>query len=146
MKAVIQRVKSAVLEVDGSVVSSIGHGMVVYWGVEKGDVQDSSAYLARKIANMRIFSDENGKMNLSVKDVGGEILLVSQFTLMADTSRGNRPGFELAERPDIAKQMYLDAGKLLENEGVPVRYGVFGADMTITQVNDGPVTILTEKK
>ncbi|HIT77777.1 MAG TPA: D-tyrosyl-tRNA(Tyr) deacylase [Candidatus Limihabitans stercoravium] len=146
MKAVIQRVKSAVLEVDGSVVSSIGHGMVVYWGVEKGDVQDSSAYLARKIANMRIFSDENGKMNLSVKDVGGEILLVSQFTLMADTSRGNRPGFELAERPDIAKQMYLDAGKLLENEGVPVRYGVFGADMTITQVNDGPVTILMEKK
>lgn len=146
MKAVIQRVKSAVLEVDGSVVSSIGHGMVVYWGVEKGDVQDSSAYLARKIANMRIFSDENDKMNLSVKDVGGEILLVSQFTLMADTSRGNRPGFELAERPDIAKQMYLDAGKLLENEGVPVRYGVFGADMTITQVNDGPVTILMEKK
>ena len=146
MKAVIQRVKSAVLEVDGSVVSSIGHGMVVYWGVEKGDVQDSSAYLARKIANMRIFSDENGKMNLSIKDVGGEILLVSQFTLMADTSRGNRPGFELAERPDIAKQMYLDAGKLLENEGVPVRYGVFGADMTITQVNDGPVTILMEKK
>lgn len=146
MKAVIQRVKSAVLEVDGSVVSSIGHGMVVYWGVEKGDVQDSTAYLARKIANMRIFSDENGKMNLSVKDVGGEILLVSQFTLMADTSRGNRPGFELAERPDIAKQMYLDAGKLLENEGVPVRYGVFGADMTITQVNDGPVTILMEKK
>ena len=146
MKAVIQRVKSAVLEVDGSVVSSIGHGMVVYWGVEKGDVQDSSAYLARKIANMRIFSDENGKMNLSVKDVGWEILLVSQFTLMADTSRGNRPGFELAERPDIAKQMYLDAGKLLENEGVPVRYGVFGADMTITQVNDGPVTILMEKK
>lgn len=146
MKAVIQRVKSAVLEVDGSVVSSIGHGMVVYWGVEKGDVQDSSAYLARKIANMRIFSDENGKMNLSVKDVGGEILLVSQFTLMADTSRGNRPGFELAERPEIAKQMYLDAGKLLENEGVPVRYGVFGADMTITQVNDGPVTILMEKK
>lgn len=146
MKAVIQRVKSAVLEVDGSVVSSIGHGMVVYWGVEKGDVQDNSAYLARKIANMRIFSDENGKMNLSVKDVGGEILIVSQFTLMADTSRGNRPGFELAERPDIAKQMYLDAGKLLENEGVPVRYGVFGADMTITQVNDGPVTILMEKK
>lgn len=146
MKAVIQRVKSAVLEVDGSVVSSIGHGMVVYWGVEKGDVQDSSAYLARKIANMRIFSDENGKMNLSIKDVGGEILLVSQFTLMADTSRGNRPGFELAERPEIAKQMYLDAGKLLENEGVPVRYGVFGADMTITQVNDGPVTILMEKK
>lgn len=146
MKAVIQRVKSAVLEVDGSVVSSIGHGMVVYWGVEKGDVQDSSAYLARKIANIRIFSDENGKMNLSVKDVGGEILLVSQFTLMADTSRGNRPGFELAERPEIAKQMYLDAGKLLENEGVPVRYGVFGADMTITQVNDGPVTILMEKK
>ncbi len=146
MKAVIQRVKSAVLEVDGSVVSSIGHGMVVYWGVEKGDVQDSSVYLARKIANMRIFSDENGKMNLSVKDVGGEILLVSQFTLMADTSRGNRPGFELAERPDIAKQMYLDAGKLLENEGVPVRSGVVGADMTITQVNDGPVTILMEKK
>lgn len=146
MKAVIQRVKSAVLEVDGSVVSSIGHGMVVYWGVEKGDVQDSSAYLARKIANMRIFSDENGKINLSVKDVGGEILLVSQFTLMADTSRGNRPGFELAERPEIAKQMYLDAGKLLENEGVTVRYGVFGADMTITQVNDGPVTILMEKK
>lgn len=146
MKAVIQRVKSAVLEVDGSVVSSIGHGLVVYWGVEKGDVKDSSVYLTRKIANMRIFSDDNGKMNLSVKDCGGEVLFVSQFTLMADTSRGNRPGFEFAERPDIAKQMYLDAGKLLENEGVTVRYGVFGADMTITQVNDGPVTILMEKK
>ncbi len=146
MKAVVQRVKSAVLEAEGRIVSQIGKGLVVYWGVEKEDTEDSSVYLARKIANMRIFSDEQGKMNLSVKDCGGEILLVSQFTLMADTSRGNRPGFELAERPDRAKEMYLHAGKLIEQQGVTVKYGVFGADMTITQVNDGPVTIEMEKK
>ena len=146
MKAVVQRVKSAVLEAEGRIVSQIGKGLVVYWGVEKEDTEDSSVYLARKIANMRIFSDEQGKMNLSVKDCGGEILLVSQFTLMADTSRGNRPGFELAERPDRAKEMYLHAGKLTEQQGVTVKYGVFGADMTITQVNDGPVTIEMEKK
>ena len=122
MKAVVQRVKSAVLEAEGRIVSQIGKGLVVYWGVEKEDTEDSSVYLARKIANMRIFSDEQGKMNLSVKDCGGEILLVSQFTLMADTSRGNRPGFELAERPDRAKEMYLHAGKLIEQQGVTVKY------------------------
>lgn len=146
MKAVVQRVKAPFWKPEGRIVSQIGKGLVVYWGVEKEDTEDSSVYLARKIANMRIFSDEQGKMNLSVKDCGGEILLVSQFTLMADTSRGNRPGFELAERPDRAKEMYLHAGKLIEQQGVTVKYGVFGADMTITQVNDGPVTIEMEKK
>ncbi len=146
MKAVIQRVKSANLWVDGSCVSQIDKGLVVYLGVEVGDGQANADYLAKKIANLRIFEDDNGKMNLSVLDVGGQILLVSQFTLLADTTHGNRPSFVAAENPQLANQTYLNFQKLLAQYGVDVKMGVFGADMTINQCNDGPVTIVMEKK
>ena len=146
MKAVVQRVKSTSLSVDGELISEIGVGLAVYLGVEKDDIESSADYLAKKIANMRIFEDENGKMNLSVIDVKGEILLISQFTLCADTSRGNRPGFEFAEKPDIAKDAYLKFADKLRAYGVTVKLGVFGADMQINQHNDGPVTIIIEKK
>ena len=146
MKAVVQRVKKTTLSVDGELISEIDKGLAVYLGVEKGDEQSFSEYLAKKIANMRIFEDENGKMNLSVIDVGGEILLISQFTLCADTTRGNRPGFDSAEKPDIAKKTYEEFGKMLSSYGVSVKYGVFGADMQISQHNDGPVTIIMEKR
>ena len=146
MKAVIQRVKSANLWVDGSQISAINKGLVVYLGVEVGDVPESAQYLAKKIANLRVFEDANGKMNYSVLDIGGQILLVSQFTLLADTSHGNRPSFIQAEQPTIAKQTYLDFATLLRQYGVEVQMGVFAADMTINQCNDGPVTIVMEKK
>ena len=109
-------------------------------------MQANADYLAKKIANLRIFEDDNGKMNYSVLDVGGQILLVSQFTLLADISHGNRPSFVMAETPAVANDAYINFATLLKNHGVPVQMGVFGADMTINQCNDGPVTIVTEKK
>ena len=147
MKAVVQRVSKTVLKVDGELISEIGKGLVVYLGVQAGDVKESADYLAKKIAGMRIFEDENGKMNLSVKDVGGEILVVSQFTLLADTSHGNRPGFTDAEKPDIANSMYEYFVSLIANTyGITAKKGVFGADMKIEQHNDGPVTIIMDKR
>lgn len=146
MKAVVQRVKKTTLSVNGELISEIQHGLVVYFGVMKGDVRASADYLAKKIANMRIFEDENGKMNLSVKDVDGEILSVSQFTLLADTSHGNRPSFIEAESPAIANDTYEYFCQRLALEGVKsVKKGVFGEDMKIEQYNDGPVTIVMEK-
>ena len=146
MKVVIQRVKSANLWVDGKQISAIEKGLVVYLGIEKGDLNASGAYLARKIAKMRIFEDENGKMNYSVLDVGGQVLLVSQFTLLAETEHGHRPSFTEAEDPQLAKLLYLNFAEFLKAYEVPVQMGVFGADMTINQCNDGPVTIVMEKK
>ncbi len=147
MKAVIQRVTKTTLKVDGELISEIGKGLVVYFGVQVDDVKESADYLAKKIAGMRIFEDENGKMNLSVKDVDGEILVVSQFTLLADTSHGNRPGFTEAERPEKANEMYEYFVSLLQNNyDIKTKKGVFGADMKIEQHNDGPVTILMEKR
>ena len=144
MKAVVQRVKNTTLKVNGTLVSEIPFGLTVFLGVKCGDTEKQAAYLAKKIAALRIFEDENGKMNLSVKDVGGEVLLVSQFTLYGDVSHGNRPSFTLAERPERAEQLYKYAAKELRLQGVPVKTGVFGADMKIEQYNDGPVTILLE--
>ncbi len=146
MKAVVQRTKQVVLSVDGQEISRISGGLAVYFGVAVGDTLAMAEALAKKIVNMRIFEDENGKMNLSVKDVGGEILCISQFTLLADTSHGNRPGFTEAERPETAKPMYDHFCTLLASYGVPVKKGVFGADMKINQLNDGPVTIILESK
>ena len=146
MKAVIQRVKSANLWVDGKQISAIEKGLVVYLGVEKGDLMANGVYLARKIAKMRIFEDDNGKMNYSVLDVGGQVLLVSQFTLLAETEHGHRPSFTQAEEPQLAKIAYLNFAEFLKTYGVPVQMGVFGADMTINQCNDGPVTIVMEKR
>lgn len=144
MKAVVQRTKKTVLSVDGKLISEIPFGLVAYLGVKVGDTEKEGAYLAKKIAALRIFEDENGKMNLSVKDVGGEVLLVSQFTLYGDASHGNRPSFTLAERPEKAEPLYEYVVEELKKQGVTVKKGIFGADMKIEQYNDGPVTILLE--
>lgn len=142
MKLVIQRVKGAALSVEGSPVSEIGAGLCIYVGVEKGDREQCADYLARKVAHMRIFSDENGKMNYSALDKGLEALCISQFTLSADCSRGHRPDFTAAEAPTPAEALYKYFGAKLSECGIQVKYGVFGADMTINQINDGPVTII----
>lgn len=144
MKALIQRVSAAKLEAEGRLVSEIGKGLVVYFGVGKGDTEKQAAYFAKKIPALRIFEDGNGKTNLSVADVGGEILFVSQFTLYANASHGNRPDFLQAEEPARAEALYrFTAEKLAET--VPVKRGVFGAVMKITQVNEGPFTLMLEK-
>lgn len=142
MKAIIQRVNAAKLSVDGKTVSEIGKGLVVYFCVEKGDGEELCPVFSNKLAKLRIFEDEKGKMNLSVTDVGGEILFVSQFTLAADLSAGNRPSFFNAEEPSRANAMYQHTAKLLNELGVVTKTGVFGADMTIDQQNCGPVTII----
>lgn len=146
MRAVIQRVLSAELKVDGNLISKIDKGMVVFLGVGVGDNQENVEKIGKKIAKLRIFEDENGKMNLSIKDIGGEILLVSQFTLYGDCSHGNRPSFIMAERPEKANELYLRMKELLLSENIPVQTGVFGADMKINALNDGPVTILMDSK
>ena len=146
MRAVVQRVKNTCLKVDGELISEIPFGLTVFLGVKVGDTKAEADYIVKKIAGLRIFEDENGKMNRSVLDVGGEVLLVSQFTLYGDASHGNRPSFTLAERPEPANELYEYTVEALRAYGVPVKTGVFGADMQITQVNDGPVTILLEKE
>lgn len=146
MRAVVQRVKETKLSVAGELISEIPFGLVVFLGIKTGDSEKQADYLAKKIAGLRIFEDDAEKMNLSVKDVGGEVLLVSQFTLYGDASHGNRPSFTLAERPERAEPLYEYAVKALQNQGVTVKKGVFGADMKIQQLNDGPVTILLEKE
>lgn len=145
MKAVIQRVYNASLSVDGKLISQIGKGLVVYFCVEHGDDESLCLVFANKLAKLRIFEDYNGKMNLSVTDVKGEVLFVSQFTLTADLSRGSRPSFVTAEQPARANELYLQTAKALQNLGVPTQLGVFGADMTIEQSNQGPVTIIFER-
>ena len=142
MKAVIQRVTEAELKVDGELISKIGKGYVIFLGIGKGDSEEQAHYLIKKIPPLRIFEDENGKINKSIKDVQGEILLVSQFTLYANASHGNRPDFLQAETPDKANELYLYVAEGLKAAGVTVKTGVFGADMKIKQVNDGPFTIL----
>ena len=144
MRAIVQRVKQTSLQVDGNLVSEIPFGLTVFLGVQCGDTEKQAEQIAKKIANLRIFEDENGKMNLSVLQVGGEVLLVSQFTLYGDCSHGNRPSFTLAECPERAEPLYEYAVKCVESYGVTVKKGVFGADMQIKQHNDGPVTILLE--
>lgn len=145
MRAVIQRVKNACLKVDGVVISEIGKGYVVFFGVKQGDDENKADYIVRKISAMRLFEDENGKMNLSLSDVGGEVLFVSQFTLFAECRHGNRPGFSQAEKPEKANALYEYAAEKL-SALVPVKKGVFGADMKITQENDGPVTIILDSE
>lgn len=142
MKAVIQRVNGANLQVNGQLVSQIDKGLVVYFCVEKGDEESLCAQFARKLSKLRIFEDEKGKMNLSVLDVGGQVLFVSQFTLAADLSQGNRPGFSNAEEPVRADALYQKTAELLRELNVPTQTGIFGADMTINQQNAGPVTII----
>jgi D-tyrosyl-tRNA(Tyr) deacylase len=144
MKAVIQRVKETSLTVDGKLISHIPFGLTVFLGVKVGDCEEQAEKIAAKIAKLRIFEDAEGKMNLSVKDVKGEILLVSQFTLYGDASHGNRPSFTQAERPERANALYELCAQKLRDDGITVKCGVFGADMKIQQYNDGPVTIIYE--
>ena len=146
MRAVVQRVKSTKLSVDEELISEIPFGLTVFLGVKVGDTEEQADFLMKKIAGLRIFEDEQGKMNLSVKDVGGEVLLVSQFTLYGDAKKGFRPSFSDAERPERAEALYEYAVEQLQAQGVVVKKGVFGADMKIEQLNDGPVTILLEKE
>lgn len=142
MKAVVQRVKQTSLRVSGELISEIPFGLIVYFGVKKGDTLEQAEYLANKIAKLRVFEDENGKMNKSVIDVGGEIMSVSQFTLYGDVSHGNRPSFTEAEIPAVAEPIYDYFCEKLKSNGVAVKKGVFGADMKISQLSDGPVTII----
>lgn len=144
MRAVIQRVKRTALRVNGSLISQIDGGLAVYLGVSPDDTEKNAAAMAKKIVNLRIFEDGQGKMNLSVQDVGGEILLISQFTLYGDCSHGNRPSFIGAARPEQAEPLYRYTAACLRGYNVSVKTGVFGADMKIEQYNDGPVTILYE--
>ncbi|MBR5900661.1 MAG: D-tyrosyl-tRNA(Tyr) deacylase [Clostridia bacterium] len=145
MKALVQRVLDANLKVDGELISEIGKGYVIFLGVGKGDTEAQADFLIKKICALRIMEDENGKVNLSIKDTGGEILLVSQFTLYADTSGGNRPSFINAELPDEANRLYEYVLSGLRAQGITVKKGVFGGDMKINQTNDGPFTIMLEK-
>ena len=145
MRAVIQRVLDANLKVDGELISEIKNGYVIFLGVKKGDTIEDADYFIKKIPPMRICEDENGKINKSIIDVGGEILLVSQFTLYADTSHGNRPSFINAEGPDKANELYEYVADGLRKQGLTVKMGVFGADMKIEQTNDGPFTIVLDK-
>lgn len=145
MKAVIQRVLDASLSVDGKLVSKIGKGYVVFLGVKKGDGKAEADYFIKKLPTLRICEDENGKINKSIVDTNGEILLVSQFTLLANTSHGNRPEFLDAEVPQLANELYEYVIEGLIKQGLSVKKGVFGADMKINQTNDGPFTIILEK-
>ena len=144
MRAIVQRVKETSLSVDNKLVSQIPFGLTVFLGVQVGDTQKQADYIAKKIAGLRIFEDEMGKMNLSAGQVGGEVLMVSQFTLYGDCSHGNRPSFTMAEKPELAEPLYEYTVEKLKEYGIVVKKGVFGADMQIKQHNDGPVTILLE--
>ena len=145
MKVLVQKVLSASVEVAGQKVAAINSGYLLFVGVEKDDTTAAADYLAKKVANLRIFTDENDKMNLSVQDVGGAVLAVSQFTLAADVSRGNRPGFETAARPQEAEPLYEYFVTQLRSYGLEVQTGIFQADMKVALINDGPCTFLLQK-
>lgn len=144
MKALVQRVSEGSVRVEGKTISSIGKGFLVLLGVMKGDGRAEMDYIVRKVANLRVFYDNDGKMNLSLKDISGEALVVSQFTLSADTRKGNRPSFTDAESPELAEVMYEEFMGNLRAEGINVQGGVFGAHMEVALINDGPVTILLD--
>lgn len=146
MRAVIQRAKHASVRVDNKTVGAITHGLVVFIGVEEEDTTEDITYLVRKISNLRIFEDDEEKMNLSVKDSDGDVLSISQFTLHADTKKGNRPSFIAAAKPDFANKLYNEFNTLLSEEGIRVETGTFGKHMEIDFINDGPVTILIDTK
>lgn len=147
MRAVIQRVTEASVTVDGNITGAIQTGLLVLAGIEDADTDEDVQWLSSKIVNLRIFNDENGVMNVSVKDNGGDILLVSQFTLHAATKKGNRPSYIKASKPDVAIPMYEKMiTQLSADLGKPVATGIFGADMKVRLLNDGPVTIIIDTK
>ena len=145
MRLVIQKVKNAKVDIDGKTVSSIGKGLLVLLGVTHEDTKETVDYLVKKLCKLRVFEDENGKMNLSIKDVEGKLLIVSQFTLYADCSRGNRPSFVDAAKPDFANELYEYFCEKCKGEQIEVQKGIFGADMKVSLLNDGPVTIILEQ-
>lgn len=144
MRCVIQRVSQAKVEIAGKVAGEIGPGLMILVCAMRGDGASNAEQLARKTVGLRIFADDAGKMNRSIKDTGGSALVVSQFTLSADTSRGNRPGFSMAASPDLGRELYEAFCDELRNHGITVATGEFGADMAVTLTNDGPVTISLE--
>ena len=146
MRIVIQRVNHASVTVEGETVGAIGKGLMVLVGAQEGDTAEDVTFLAGKFAGMRIFEDEQEKMNLSVKDVGGSVLLVSQFTLLADARKGRRPSFVKAARPDEANRLYRYFNEKIRGKGIKVEEGIFQAEMLVRINNDGPVTILLDSK
>lgn len=146
MRAVVQRVTSASVRIDDRLISAVGAGLLVFLGVTHGDTTADADYLADKITNLRIFEDEAGKMNRSVKDIAGEILVVSQFTLYGDCRKGRRPSFAAAAEPKSAEALYDDFTRKLRASGIPTRTGKFRAMMAVSLVNDGPVTLILESK
>jgi len=145
MKLVVQRVKNAKVEVEGKTVGSIGKGFLVLLGVTHADTKKEADYLVKKLCNLRVFEDENGKMNLGLKEIEGEVLMISQFTLYADCTGGNRPSFVNAARPEIAEPLYEYFCEECRKNNIHVEKGIFGADMKVSLLNDGPVTIVLEK-
>lgn len=145
MKLVVQRVKNAKVEVKEKVVGKIDKGYMILVGITHEDTKETVEYLAKKVCSLRVFSDENGKMNLNIKDINGEILIVSQFTLYADCVRGNRPSFTNAAKPEEANMLYEYFCEKVSENGIKVEKGIFGADMQVSLLNDGPVTIILEK-
>ena len=144
MRAVIQRVSRASVTVDGAITGSIERGLLVFLGVGKEDSQKDIDFIAGKIANLRIFEDNSGRMNLSVSDIGGAVLLISQFTLFGDCRKGRRPDFTAAGPPDMANKLYEQTVTAVKSKGVPVQTGVFAAHMDIDALNDGPVTLILD--
>ncbi|CAD7802418.1 D-aminoacyl-tRNA deacylase [Chryseobacterium aquaeductus] len=144
MKAVIQRVSEASVQVDGKIVGEIGKGLMLLIGVDEQDEKTDAEWLIQKILNLRIFGDENEKLNLSVKDISGEILCISQFTLIADYKKGNRPSFIKAAKPDKAVPLFEYFKEEIKKSGLKTESGIFGADMKVSLINDGPVTIVMD--
>ena len=145
MKFVVQRVKNAQVDIEGKTVGKIEQGYMVLIGITHTDTKEVADYLVKKLINLRVFEDENGKMNKSLKDVNGSLLLVSQFTLYADCSSGNRPSFTNAAKPEQAEELYEYFCEQCEKNNIKVEKGIFGADMKVSLLNDGPVTIIMEK-
>lgn len=146
MRALIQRVRHASVKVNGNIVASMGHGILVLLGVGHGDTPAQAAYLADKVARLRIFEDDAGKMNRSLLDIGGEAIVVSQFTLYADANNGRRPSFTAAAIPQVASPLVDQFAQHLRDAGIPTGQGIFGADMQVDLTNDGPVTIWLERE
>ena len=144
MKLVIQRVKNAKVEVEGKVTGKIEQGFLVLLGVTHDDTKEKADYLAKKLCNLRVFEDENGKMNLDIKKINGKLLIVSQFTLYANCKDGNRPSFIEAAKPEMANELYEYYCKKCQEKEIEVQTGIFGADMQVSLTNDGPVTIILE--
>lgn len=146
MRVVLQRAKQACVTINGTITGSIEKGYVLLVGITHEDTQEDVAYVAQKIVNLRLWEDEDGKMNHSILDAGGDILSVSQFTLYADTKKGRRPSFAEAARPEVAKPLWDAFNRVLREQGLRVETGIFGAMMDVKLINDGPVTILVESK